>query len=328
MIQPLVAEIHRFALDDGPGIRTTVFLKGCPLACLWCHNPELISPAPQVSFDARRCVECAACVRACPVGAIRLHRQERIDRRLCTGCGACAEACPAVALRAIGRAMPPAELVEELLRDRPFWDASAGGVTFSGGEPGLHPRYLEEVCAALAGEGVHIALETCGHFDLARMRGVLDLIDLVYFDLKLADPDAHRRFTGADNRLILANLAALAHRGPTRLVCRVPLVPGITDTPENLRGIVRLLRERGIADATLLSYNPGWISKATAIGRRIPASAPPARWEAERDAQARRTFEELTGIRAAPGDGDDPRGYPETGEDPRRIPHGGRVDAG
>ena len=268
MTRPLIAEIRRFALDDGPGIRTTVFLKGCPLACLWCHNPELISPAPQVSFDARRCVACAACVQACETGAIRFHSRERIDRQTCTGCGACAEACPALALRAVGRAMPPAELVEELLLDRPFWEASGGGVTFSGGEPGLHPRYLEEVCASLAGEGVHIALETCGCFDLAEMGGVLDLAGLIYFDLKLADPGAHRRFTGVDNRRILENLSEIARRYPTRLVCRTPLVPGITDTPENLRGIARLLRERGVAETVLLPYNPGWLSKAKAIGGR------------------------------------------------------------
>lgn len=274
-MQPLIFDIRRFALDDGPGIRTTVFFKGCPLACLWCHNPEAIRPEAGLFFQRDRCVGCGECAKACPDDAICLDGSARVNRQRCTLCGACADACPATALKMVGRYYPPAELVRLLLRDLPFFSVSGGGVTFSGGEPTLHSDYLQEILAALRSHGIHTALQTCGHFDLEPFRTrLLPLLDLIFFDLKLADPGRHRRFTGQDNTRIRDNFRRLAAEAGSRLVPRVPLVPEITATEENLQQIAALLNESGFDSCDLLPYHPGGLSKRQAMGE-IPSPLVP-----------------------------------------------------
>lgn len=289
-MRPLIFDIRRFALDDGPGIRTTVFLKGCPLACLWCHNPEAIRPEAGLVFHRELCLNCGECVKACSQDAICLDGLERIDRQRCTVCGICAKACPAMALKTVGSYYPPTELVRLLLRDLPFFAASKGGVTFSGGEPTLHIDYLQPVLTALKRQGIHTALQTCGHFDFEPFRAsLLPLLDLIFFDLKLADTGQHLRFTGKNNTLIQENFRRLAAEARPRLIPRVPLVPGITATQDNLTQLAVLLKELGLVAYDLLPYHPGGLSKCRAMGE-TPSPLLPNTMLNQREEQRWRRF--------------------------------------
>jgi pyruvate formate lyase activating enzyme len=272
---PLVADVKRHSLEDGPGIRTVVFFKGCPLRCVFCHNPETQRRGPELAFFEEHCLRCGRCVAACPRGAAALEHPGRIARDACDRCGLCAEACPGRGLRQVGRYFPPERLIELLLRDLPFYRHSRGGVTLSGGEPTLFADYLAAVLPPLRAAGVHVALQTCGEFDYAPFAAtLLPLVDLVYFDVKLADPEAHRRHTGVANGRILSNLARLVREGGVPVHPRVPLVPGITTAAGNLAAIAALLREAGARDVTLLPYNPLGLAMAPRLGRprpRLPA---------------------------------------------------------
>ncbi len=271
---PLIFNLHRFALDDGPGIRTTVFFKGCPLACRWCHNPESLRADREVAFDRDRCIGCGECETVCPEGAIDATSPGRIRRTRCTACGVCAEVCPTLALREVGRHYPVEDLVDLLLADRLLYETSGGGVTLSGGEPTLHMDYVRKVLHGLKGRGIHITLQTCGWFDLADFRRkLLPCLDLVHYDLKLMDPRLHRRFTGRSNRRILQNLASLAATNSVPIVVRTPLVPGITDTASNLEAIQRFVSALGLPEPIRLPYNPAGTAKRIALGRRPPRLA-------------------------------------------------------
>jgi pyruvate formate lyase activating enzyme len=268
---PLVADVKRHSLEDGPGIRTVVFFKGCPLRCAFCHNPETQRRGPEIAFFEERCLRCGSCVTACPRGAVALERPDRIDRDRCYGCGACATACPGRGLRRVGRYMPPERLVELVLRDLPFYRHSRGGVTLSGGEPTLFPDYLSAVLRPLREAGVHVALQTCGEFEYGEFASrLLPLVDLVFYDVKLADRDAHRRYTGVANDRILSNLRRLVREATVQVHPRIPLVPGVTAGPENLGAIVGILREAGARDVTLLPYNPLGLAMAPRLGRPSP----------------------------------------------------------
>jgi pyruvate formate lyase activating enzyme len=261
--------IKRGSTDDGPGIRTTVFFKGCPLSCTWCHNPETVAAEPELSFAAGRCLgeACRACAGSCPAGNEALP-----PARPCAACGVCAQSCPTGARRLIGRAYPLTELTALLLKDRQFYFTSGGGVTLSGGEPTRHYRYAAALLQRLKGADIHTAIQTCGHFDIdVFRRTLLPAIDLVFFDLKLIDPEEHRRYTGLDNRLILDNFTRLAAEIGNRLVPRTPLVAGITATERNLAAIATLLRRSGMTNCELLPYNPGGIEKQQNLGRPAPS---------------------------------------------------------
>lgn len=269
---PLIFAISRGAMDDGPGIRTTVFFKGCPLACVWCHNPESVRPDRELFWDLRACINCKTCQRLCRYGATELVPELTLKRDSCQLCGACTEECPANSRRLVGREYPVGELVAILKTDADFYRRSGGGVTFSGGEPTLHGSYLAKILKSLQQAGIHTAIQTCGYFALDEFRThLLPHLDLVYFDLKLIDAAAHRQFTGVDNELILANFAALAGELGARLRPRVPLVPGITATEENLAGIARYLQKFTSASCELLPYNPGGIGKRQQMGQALPA---------------------------------------------------------
>lgn len=266
---PLIFNLHRFALDDGPGIRTTVFFKGCPLACRWCHNPESIRAGREIAFDRDRCIGCGECETVCPEGAIDAASPGRIRRTRCTACGACAEVCPTLALREVGRHYPVDGLVDLLLTDLLLYETSGGGVTLSGGEPTLHMDYVRKVLRGLKGRGIHITLQTSGWFDLKDFRKkLLPCLDLIYYDLKLMDPRLHRCFTGRSNRRILENLASLAAENTVPIVVRTPLVPGITDTESNLEAIQRFVSALGLPEPVGLPYNPVGMAKRIALGRR------------------------------------------------------------
>jgi len=222
----VVFDVKGCAVHDGPGLRQTVFLKGCPLRCRWCHNPEGLSPAPQLMVSAG-CTHCGACAAVCPTPGA------------CTACGACAVVCPLRLRRVAGDRVDASALAARLLRDAPFYAAAGGGVTFSGGEPLLQAGFVLAVCARLP--GVHKALQTCGFADAGTFEAVASSMDFVMLDLKLMDGAAHKRWTGQDNASILANAAWLAKRG-VPWAARVPLIPGVSDTPGNLEATAAFLR--------------------------------------------------------------------------------------
>ena len=238
----LLFDVQRFSLHDGPGIRTTVFFKGCPLRCRWCQNPESLRPAPEMAFYRERCEDCFRCEAVCPEQAIIRRPGARIDFSRCSACGACAAVCRQRAIVTIGYAWPVDRLVAELVRDRDFYEDSGGGVTLSGGEPMGQHVHLACLLPRLKAKGLHVALETCGVFAWKRIEPLLPHLDLIYFDLKHMAPDSHKTLTGMDNTLILQNFKRLAPRF-AHLRARMPLVPGMNDDEANLRATARFLRE-------------------------------------------------------------------------------------
>jgi pyruvate formate lyase activating enzyme len=290
---PLIVDVKRHSLEDGPGIRSVVFFKGCPLHCVFCQNPEAQNPYMEIAFRADRCVKCGACASACAAEAVDLVAPGRIDRQRCDVCGKCTRACPSNALALIGRSYEVDELVDLLMRDEPFYRRSGGGVTFSGGECTMFPDYLGAVARALKGRGIHTAVETCGEFPGAMfVDRLLPFFDLIYFDLKFADPARHLAHTGRDNRRILDNLALLACKAPERVRARIPLIPGITASAENLSGLVTCLRDRGVRRATLLPYNPLGRRMAVHLGRSEPPT-PDRFMTREEEASAIAMFEAM-----------------------------------
>jgi pyruvate formate lyase activating enzyme len=247
--QGRILHLQRLSTEDGPGIRTTIFFKGCPLQCTWCHNPESISGKFQIQWFVDRCLGCETCLSACPEGA--LHRQEGmlvILRDNCTGCGACATACPANALEALGRLCSINDLVVELVKDRVYFEKSGGGVTLSGGEPGAQPGFASGLLLELRREGIHTALDTCGLMNTGVLTQLLSLTDQVLFDVKTINEAKHQQFTGQSNRLILSNLLVTgdyirANAGKPLLWIRTPLIPGATAVDDNILEIGHFLAE-------------------------------------------------------------------------------------
>jgi len=268
---PLVVDIKRDSLEDGPGIRTAVFFKGCPLRCTFCHSPETQDPRIDIAFSERKCLRCRRCADSCPQGAIDLSITQRIDRVKCTRCSQCVAICPGEALRRIGRFYPVDSLVEILVRDLPFYHHSGGGVTLSGGECTLYPKYIESLLKSLKARQVHIVLETCGYFNFdVFSRRILPYIDLIYFDVKIADHRTHEKHTGKTNQKILDNLRRLLLEKRTVVCPRIPLIPEVTATSENLSAIVDLLVKAGAENVSLLPYNPMGIEMAVNLGRSRP----------------------------------------------------------
>ncbi|HEX9061035.1 MAG TPA: glycyl-radical enzyme activating protein [Clostridia bacterium] len=265
---PLIFDIKRCSLDDGEGIRTTIFLKGCPLKCRWCHNPESYESLSEISFTTGRCIGCGKCKKACFNEAINLQSDERIERYLCRKCASCVRVCPSLALEEIGIHYPLKQLLEIVMRDEEYYRSSGGGVTFSGGEPLLHVDYVSEAARMLNDRGVSIAVQTCGFFDYDSFREkVLPYIRDIYFDIKLMDSKLHMQYTGADNFMILENFKRLIREPSIHIVPRTPKIPGITDTPDNLASIRDFLLENGIKDHVLLPYNDGGMLKSRRIGQ-------------------------------------------------------------
>lgn len=282
--RPLILEVKGNSLDDGPGIRTVVFFKGCPLSCAWCHNPESKRTGQEISFDAGECVACDACLEACEEGALNRSRPGFIDREKCTLCFRCAEACPSGALSPVGRYMEVGEVLAMVEKDLPFFRTSGGGVTLSGGEPTLFMDYARDLLRGLGDMGVHAIVETCGHFDAEEFEEkVLPFVAAIYFDLKIFDPEEHRRHCGLPNGIILENFTRLLHtaaEGGIPLMPRIPLVPGITAIDDNLSALASFLRESGATEVALLQYNPLWFEKGRKIGAEslLEKSAATATW--------------------------------------------------
>jgi pyruvate formate lyase activating enzyme len=240
----LILHLQRLSTEDGPGIRTTVFFKGCPLHCAWCHNPESLSYQPQVQWLENRCIDCRTCLEACPLGCLTKNGDGRvaIERSICQGCGDCARACPSNALELLGLRTTAEGLLPELLKDAAYYATSGGGVTLSGGEPTYQASFSEELLHGLQAAHVHTAVDTCGLCSRRTLERLWPVVDLFLFDLKLYDPALHKRYTGQDNAIVLANLSWLAERIRTvseekGLWVRTPLIPGATYTHENISAI-------------------------------------------------------------------------------------------
>jgi len=240
----IIFDIQRFAIYDGPGIRTLVFLKGCPLRCWWCQNPEGLSRKPQLAYYEQLCQHCHLCAEICPTGAIKITTEDIhiIDRRKCNLCGKCYSVCPTGALKLIGREITVDELIKEIKRDAMFYDSSGGGVTFSGGEPLYQPDFLLQCLKECQEYGIHTALETSGYADKTTFRKISNFVDLFLFDIKIINEEKHKYYTGVSNKPILENLKFLVKSGRGEdVIIRFPIIPTITDTEENLRDIISLL---------------------------------------------------------------------------------------
>ena len=253
MTLALTFSVQRFSTEDGPGIRTTVVFKGCPLRCVWCHNPEGLRPQPDLVWYDVRCIGARECLKACPESALELTAQGmRIDRQRCSVgtpyplsgvCGACVRACPAAALEVIGRRWTVDELLAELLKDQAFYETSGGGVTCSGGEPMRQADFLGELLPRCRGAGLHVALDTCGAVSWERYERVLPWVNLVLLDLKILDGAGHQAATGIHNEIILSNARQMAARGIPMWI-RTPVIPGYTDNLVNIQAIGTFIRDQ------------------------------------------------------------------------------------
>lgn len=272
MSEGLIFNVQRFSTEDGPGIRTTVFMKGCHLRCAWCHNPEGISYKPQLVWYAQRCIGARDCLKACPAGALKLTPKGMIiDREKCDLCGDCAEACPALALEVMGKWRTPEDVFDEVSRDKAFYDNSGGGVTISGGEPLAQPDFAREFVELCRGAGLHVAIDSTAHIKRDRWLEFVGKADLVLIDLKTMDPEKHREFTGVDLDTILDNARELG-KTKTPAWVRVPVIPGYTDGEENIKAIARFASENlpNLERLDLLAFSNLCISKYDQLEMEFP----------------------------------------------------------
>jgi pyruvate formate lyase activating enzyme len=271
MTSGIVFDIKKFSLHDGPGIRTTVFLKGCGLRCWWCHNPESQRPRPELILRLELCVQCGACGMTCPQEAITWDGERYVtDRSLCIECGECTAACYAEAREIVGREMTVDQVMADIMRDSAFYDESGGGVTFSGGEPLLQGDFLLALLKACKAQGLHTALDTCGYAPTFALNRVREQVDLFLYDLKLVDNNRHRQVTGVSNVPILDHLRLLAENGH-RIILRVPIVPHVNDDDDNIRQIAALARAMpSIERIDILAYHRIGNNKYERLNRPNP----------------------------------------------------------
>lgn len=267
-----IFDIKKYAINDGPGIRTVVFFQGCPLNCWWCHNPEGISPQPRLMYRLNRCTLCGTCVTVCPQNAIHMNGMASTDRSKCDDCGICCDICYNNAREMTGRVMTVSQVMAEIERDVPFYDQSGGGVTFSGGEPLFQSRFLRELLLACRAHDIHTTVDTSGYASWETLESVREYVNLFLYDLKLINDDRHIHYTGVSNRLILRNLQRLSQSGHSILV-RIPLIPGVNDDEDNLRQSGSFLSTLPrILGVELISYHHLATAKYEALGLSFPLS--------------------------------------------------------
>jgi len=268
-----VFDIQRYSIHDGPGIRTLVFLKGCPLSCKWCCNPEGQKSTPEIRFLESKCVtaeKCKApCLAACPTGAISLNEEgkPKTDIQVCQGCGKCAEACYYGARTLSGQEMTVSELFEEVKKDEPFYRSSNGGVSLGGGEPLMQFEFTREFLKKCKEHALHTAIETCGHVPWEHFTGILEYVDLVYYDIKHMNPIKHRELVGVSNDLILRNARHILSNGHAQVIIRVPTIPRLNDSEENIKTTASFVAESGGKMMELLPYHRLGMSKYRQFGR-------------------------------------------------------------
>ncbi|MGI6069758.1 MAG: glycyl-radical enzyme activating protein [Blautia sp.] len=264
-----IFDIQRFSVQDGPGIRTTVFLKGCPMRCQWCHNPESLTKQPNLLYYKEKCIDCGLCMSVCPANVHHFQDSgHELDRERCLSCGECAGICPERALELAGYEIGPGELMEKLRRDTDFYTGSGGGVTFSGGEPLLQAEELKEVMSHCKSEGISTAVETCSQVPWENYQKLLDLVDLWICDLKAVTPKLHKKGTGCENGRILENLTLLARQPRMRMWIRVPVIPGFNDSMEEADKIADFIDSLGSAvdRVEVMAYHDTGKSKYAALG--------------------------------------------------------------
>ena len=261
-----VSKIQRYSIDDGPGIRTTVFLKGCPLRCPWCHNPETQDHFPEILVRTAKCIGCGKCIEICPIpNAINLTTLNRIKRELCIRCLKCTEVCPTKALEQVGKTLTVSEVISEVKRDLPFYNSSGGGLTVSGGEPMAQPAFTAELLKEAKQMGINTCIETNGYATNLAWKSVLPYLDLLLLDIKQTDQAIHKKFTGVGSDIILNNARELASQ--VNIIVRTPLIPGFNDTDQFADELGQFASTAGMMVCNLIPYHDYGTSKYTMLGR-------------------------------------------------------------
>lgn len=278
MLTAQIFDIQHFSVHDGPGIRTTVFFKGCPLRCIWCHNPESWEKRTELNFVPAKCTGCGGCVGVCPNNVHSIVPDEDADKKFrhninrskCVTCGKCTDRCWYGALELCGKQYTADEVIADVMKDKIFYETGSGGMTLSGGEPFAQYDFALELLKKGKEAGLHICVETCGYVDTDKLLAAAEYVDIFLFDCKETDPIRHKEYTGVDNTLIMHNLRALSDNG-SKIVLRCPIIPGLNDREEHLTAVGKLAESlEGIYEVNLEPYHPLGTSKAENLGKTQP----------------------------------------------------------